>query len=390
VKVLILHQHFRTPYEGGAIRSYYLAKALVDHGIDATVITGYNGRDYLQKNVDGIDVHYLPIRYDNSFGFYRRGFAFLQYIRKSIRLAMSFKDVDFCYAMSVPLTVGIAGKSISSRFKIPMIFEVGDLWPDAPIEMGFIKRRILQKYLLDLEKDIYRAATKIVALSPAIADRIAAKAPGKEIAVISNMSDTDFFNVEPKRDELIRKYNVDEKFVVSYTGAIGFANGLDHFLTCAKQAQANHLPVQFILCGEGAELRKLKSQIHELDLTNVSYFPLMNREGVREVLNISDACFISYAPYPILETGSPNKYFDALAAGKLAIVNFDGWIRDELEETKCGIFVERKSPTSFVEQIQPFLFTPLLKNYQLAARSLAETSYSRKTLGKKFVSLFKK
>jgi glycosyltransferase involved in cell wall biosynthesis len=390
VKVLILHQHFRTPYEGGAIRSYYLAKALVDHGIHATIITGYNGRDYRQKSVDGIDVHYLPIRYDNSFGFYRRGFAFLQYLRKSIRLAMSFKGIDFCYAMSVPLTVGVAGKSISSRFKIPMIFEVGDLWPDAPIEMGFIKRKMLQTYLMKLEKDIYNASAKIVALSPSIADRIVAKTPGKEIAVISNMSDTQFFQLEPKREEFIRKYNVENKFVISYTGAIGFANGLDHFLTCAKQAQANNLPVQFILCGEGAELGKLKAQIRELDLVNLSYFPLVNREGVKEILNVSDACFISYAPFSILETGSPNKYFDALAAGKLVIVNFDGWIRKEIEASQCGIFIDRKSPASFVEQIQPFLFTPMLKNYQLAARRLAETSYSRKKLGEKFASLFKK
>jgi hypothetical protein len=116
----------------------------------------------------------------------------------------------------------------------------------------------------------------------------------------------------------------------------------------------------------------------------------MNREGVKEILNISDACFISFAPYPILETGSPNKYFDALAAGKLVIVNFDGWIRDEIEETQCGIFIHRNSPGSFVEQIKRFLFTPLLKNYQVAARTLAEKSYSREILGKKFASLFKK
>lgn len=303
---------------------------------------------------------------------------------------MSLKGIDFCYAMSVPLTVGIAGKSIGSRFKIPLIFEVGDLWPDAPIEMGFIKRRMLQTYLLNLEKDIYNASAKIVALSPTIADRIVAKTPGKEIAVISNMSDTQFFQLEPKREEFVKKYNVENKFVISYTGAIGFANGLDHFLTCAKQAQANNLPVQFILCGEGAELGKLKAQIRELDLTNLSYFPLMNREGVKEILNVSDACFISYAPFPILETGSPNKYFDALAAGKLVIVNFDGWIRKEIEASQCGIFIDRKSPASFVEQVQPFLFTPMLKNYQLAARRLAETSYSRKTLGEKFALLFKK
>jgi glycosyltransferase involved in cell wall biosynthesis len=300
------------------------------------------------------------------------------------------KGIDFCYAMSVPLTVGIAGKSISSRFKIPLIFEVGDLWPDAPIEMGFIKNKRLQKYLFGLENDIYNSATKVVSLSPAITERLAQTMPLSKIVTIPNMSDTEFFSVEPKRNELVAKYKVEGKFVISYTGAIGFANGLEHFLLCAKQAQDNNLPVHFMLCGEGAELNKLKDQIRELGLTNVSSFTLMSREGVREILNVSDASFISYAPYSILETGSPNKYFDALGAGKLVIVNFDGWIRKEIEEAKCGIFIDRKSPTSFVEQIKPFLSTPLLKNYQLAGRRLAEKSYSRKILGDQFAGIFKK
>src|SRR5690242_11934122 len=106
MKVLILHQHFNTPEKGGAVRSYYLAKALVDHGIETVVITGSNEKECKQENYEGIEVHYLSIAYDNSFGFAARSFSFLKYIRQSVSVAKKIPKIDICYAISVPLTIG--------------------------------------------------------------------------------------------------------------------------------------------------------------------------------------------------------------------------------------------------------------------------------------------
>ena len=62
--------------------------------------------------------------------------------------------------------------------------------------------------------------------------------------------------------------------------------------------------------------------VKQYQLKNFSILPFQNREGVKEVMNVTDATFICYKPVPILETGSPNKYFDGLAAGKLILINF--------------------------------------------------------------------
>jgi glycosyltransferase involved in cell wall biosynthesis len=133
----------------------------------------------------------------------------------------------------------------------------------------------------------------------------------------------------------------------------------------------------------------LTKNARQLGLSNLTFVGFQNREGVKELLNVTDASFISYKNVPILETGSPNKFFDGLAAGKLIIVNFGGWIKNEIEETHCGIFVDPTHPTDFVKKITPFLSDPIhLKNYQAAARQLGETKYSRKILSEKFSSLF--
>ena len=107
-------------------------------------------------------------------------------------------------------------------------------------------------------------------------------------------------------------------------------------------------------------------------------------------MNVTDAVFVCYKNVPILETGSPNKYFDGLAAGKLIIINFGGWIKKEIEEARCGIYVDPLQPTDFVKKIRPFVSdSKLLTSFKESAFLLAEANYTRKTLSHSFTNLFR-
>lgn len=389
VKVLILHQYFNTPATGGALRSYYLARALEDAGINTVVITTHNHATTQVKNMEGIEVHYLPIPYDNRFGFFKRVSSFLKFVWSIVHEAEKFRDADRCYAISTPLTIGLAAMWIKKRYNIPYYFEVGDLWPDAPVQMGIIKNPLLKKFLYTLERSTYKRAMVVVALSEAIKTEIEKKVTGKEIHVIPNMADTDFYKPELKRPELEEKFGVRGKFVVSYIGTMGLANGLEYMVNCAEVAQEAGVAVHFLLCGEGAALEKLKHLAAQKALRNISFVPAQNRDGVREVMNVTDAVMVSYKPLPVLETGSPNKYFDGLAAGKLMIVNVGGWMKQEVEAHQCGMAVDPLNPQDFMEKISPFVNNAnQTKTYQDAARRLSETVYSRHILSKKFLKLF--
>ncbi|MFZ5999451.1 MAG: glycosyltransferase family 4 protein [Bacteroidota bacterium] len=397
MKVLILHQHFKLPQTGGAIRSYYLAKALVDQGHEPVVITGHNEKDYRRVQVEGIDIHYLPIAYDNRFQFYARGWSFAKFVWQSARLAATLKDVDLCYAISVPITVGWTARWLKWRHKIPYLFEVGDLWPDAPIQMGFVQNFLVQRVLFNLEKTSYKQARAVVALSPAIKSAIEKKVPAKKVYNIPNMADCDYYRPEIKNAELESKFGVKGKFVVSYIGAVGVANGLDYFLECANASRKANLPVHFIICGDGALLDRLKNNAHQLTLIEsvqsakgewLTFIPFTHRDGVREVMNVTDAAFVCYKNVPILETGSPNKYFDALAAGKMIILNFGGWIRKDVEENQCGFYCDPRQPTDFVKKLSPIVNDQKqLRSLQQAARSLAMAKYSRTLLTQEWAKI---
>lgn len=374
---------------GGAIRSYYLAKALVDHGHRVVLITSFSERQGRIEDVDGIEVHYLPIAYDNRFKFYARVLTFFRFMYGAASVARKFKDFDWCYAISVPLTVGVTARWIRFRFGIPYFFEVGDLWPDAPIQMGFVRNYFFQRFLYAVEQSIYQKAHAIVALSPSIQSAIETKISGKKIHMVPNMADCDFYKPEKKKIDLESKFGVNGKFVVSYIGAIGVANGLDYFLECANASRKAGLPIHFILCGDGAMLEGLQSNAKSLGLPNLSFVDFVNRDGVREIMNVTDAAFTCYKSVPILETGSPNKFFDGLAGGKLAIINFGGWIRKEIEDNRCGIYVDPNHPTDFVKQLLPFISNQeLFQQFKDSARALGERKYSRKLVGDAFSKLF--
>jgi hypothetical protein len=139
MKCLILHQFYNTPQAGGALRSWYLARALAERGITPVVITTHNSADVRVTHEDGIYVHYLPVIYNNRFGFFKRIFSFGKFVWNTVTYAGRFRDAQLVYAISTPLTTGLAAIWIRWRYRIQYVFEVGDLWPEAPIQLGIVR-----------------------------------------------------------------------------------------------------------------------------------------------------------------------------------------------------------------------------------------------------------
>lgn len=384
---MLLHQHFKTPASGGAIRSYYLAEALTARQVEVEIITAHD-EAYKVEIVGKLTVHYLKVPYNNRFGFAKRSIAFLSFVWKAIKEVRGIQNIDLCYAISVPLTVGLVAMWIKARHRIPFLFEVGDLWPDVPIQMGFVENYFFRKMLLALERRIYHSANAVVALSPSIQQAIERKVPGKKIYLIPNMADTSYYKMEAKDPDLEAKFGVCNQLVISYLGAIGVANGLDYLIASANACRKAALPVRFIIGGDGAHVERLKAHAGNLGLSNVTFLPFMDRQGVGAVMNVTDAVLVCYKQVPILETGSPHKFFDGLAAGKLVLINFGGWINKEITDNQCGVYLNPNQPEEIVGKIKYFLADPnRLKKYQQRARHLAESKYSREILGAAFYKI---
>jgi glycosyltransferase involved in cell wall biosynthesis len=371
VKILYIHQYFKTPEEGGSIRSYYLAKGLVDAGHKVTMITAHSG-DQSIKNIDGINVHYLPVPYDNSFGFFQRVWSFYQFVRLAKSEAKKVCKHDLAYVMTTPLTTGFIATYLKTKLNLPYYFEVGDLWPEAPIQMGVIKNALVKKWLYSLEKRFYFEADKVIALSPAIRNYIEKVSPNTKVYVIPNMADCQFF--EPQNS--IGDFSETNKFQITYCGAVGKANQLEFLISAAKESTHQDLPIHYNIVGYGSEMKRLRKESRLLK--NISWYPHTSKKCVKNLLEQSDAVYVSFKDVDVLGTGSPNKFFDSLAAGKLTIINFNGWIKHLISKNKCGFYHDPHSPEDFVRKIKVFIDSPeLLSKYQRNGRKLAELYYDK-------------
>lgn len=372
MKILYIHQYFRTPEEGGCLRSYHLAKGLVELGHEVSMITTHNLHKGNEK-IAGIDVHYLKIPYGNEMGFVRRIWAFLRFVFQTKRLTRSLnRRYDLAYVMTTPLTTGLLALHVKKKYDLPFYFEVGDLWPEVPIKMGVIKNPILKRLLYRFEKRCYFESQKVIALSPAIRNHIEAHTPETKVHVVPNFSDIDFF--EP--DQKLQQFTEHNPLKIAYIGTFGTANHLSSLLKVAAACLEKNIPVSFTLMGNGADFSRISHSSKKL--SNLKVLPFGNSAKVKAVLEAQDAVYVSFKNIEILNTGSPNKFFDGLAAGKLIVLNFGGWVRDLVDKHRCGFYHDPEDPLSFVRKIEVFIKQPdLLLQYQKNARAMAEQYYSK-------------
>jgi len=383
MKIVYIHQYYKTPGEGGAIRSYYLAQALVNAGHQVHMITAgrFRKTDVSDSN---LAIHYMPVQYHNSFGFTRRIFAFIKFLVLSLLEVKKISNPDLVYATSTPLTVGLIALILHRRLKLPYIFEVRDIWPEAPIQIGAIRNKWLQKIAYALENRIYVSARDLVALSPPVYNYLKEKCPHKRIHLIPNLSDCELFT--PIAPSIT--YNNDNPFKILYAGAIGKVNNLDLLIQEGQLLKQAKLPVQIMIAGEGSEKHRLEKFCHKTKLDNFTFLGHLNKFDLVSQFNKVQAVYVGYQQLPVLETSSPNKLFDGLAAGKLIIVNIQGWIKDLVETNRCGVFVDSNQPGQLAYKLKPLIDSPeLLKSYQIQSRLIAEQHFDKKLMIQRFLGI---
>jgi glycosyltransferase involved in cell wall biosynthesis len=350
------------------------------------VITSHQGGSEVSKVISGFQVHYLPVYYDNKLRYTARILAFLKFAWLAYQKALELEQVRLCYAISTPLTVGWVAGRLKSRHNIPYVFEVGDLWPEAPVQMGVIKWPWLIKQLRRFERSIYQNAEHVVALSPGIRSGILKTAPESAISTIPNISDCQYFQLEPKLPYLEKRFGVTNKLVVTYFGAAGKANHLEYLIEAARYAGQNNPNLHFMIMASGSELDRLIKLAKRYKLRNLDFLNYRNRAELRKVLNVTDIVYVSYADVPVLTTGSPNKFFDGLAAGKVMVVNFEGWLKDITLQHQTGYYVDPEKPEMLTDVLGPLINDKRsLLQMQINSRILAETYFSRELAIKKLL-----
>ena len=376
MRILYLHQFFLTGAGVGGTRSYEFARRFAAGGHAVRMVTAGRGtRDVEGIEVVGVRGGYGDYMGATAMGYPRRMAGFAGFAGAGAAVALRGPRPDVIYATSPPLTMALPALAAAARWRAPLVFEVRDLWPEAPIQMGALRRPALRRLARALERLVYSRSARIIALSPGIRSGVlAAGAPAGRVTLVPNAANLALFSPALDRRAERERLGLAGGFVCSYFGAMGEANDVEQAIEAAPLVG----DVEFVLLGAG----KLRPALEARAPPNVRFLdPVPDKSSVARLAAASNACLTLFKDVPVLATGSPNKLFDTFAAGRAAIVNTDGWMRELVEQNEAGVYVRPRDPRDLAAKVawlrdRPEEADRLGRN----ARALAEREFDLDTL----------
>lgn len=402
MNILLIHAYFLPPGAAGSVRWNEIARHWAEAGHRITVIAGtidyLTGKPYL--NLPEVEPHQPNIRVIRawlpaSYGKNKAGrlLAYLVFMGTGFRAGLGRMPggFDLVLASSPPLPVGITGWLLAKIGRVPLVLELRDLWPDAPVSLGFLPNPVLRRVAFWLEGFLYRQARHIVVLTPAFRDvliKVKNVLSGK-ISVILNGADfslDDKLGSELSRDEFRAQNGMTDGFWIVYAGAHGPANGLALLLPIAEKLQSE--AVHLLLIGNGPEKASLRAEVTRRGLPNVHFRPAMPKAEVLRWLSVADAGLVIMQPRPVFDAMLSAKLFDYFAVRIPVLTAIGGQSRVVVEAAEAGFFVNIHEPETWFSAIRAYRENPDLAWQQgQAGYDYTRTHFDRERLAETYLTI---
>lgn len=385
MRVLVFYQYFTTPRGAWSTRVYEMGRRWVEAGDKVTVVTSVYDKSDLRPSrlverfdVDGIEVVVLNVRISNKDGVLKRLYTFAMYALLASWYALRI-PADVVVASSGPPTVGVPGLIARYIGRRPFVFEIRDLWPDSPVQLGLLSRPWMVRLARWWERTCYGAASHVIACSPSQADGVTSIDGRVPVTVVSNAADLNLMG-QVRSAETLPEWTADP-FVV-YAGTMGRANDCWQLIRMAEVLrQRGRDEIQVVLIGDGADRVELERHAAEQELTNVRFLGLKPKSEVVTWLHHANASILCLRNIPVFDTVSPNKLFDSFAVGAPVIQSTQGWIKDLFSAEECGITAAPDDPESLADAVCILVDDPDERaRMGRRARRVAEVHFDRDLL----------
>ena len=397
--ILLIHQAFVTPEDGGGTRHYEFARHCVRAGhrfsIVASTLSYLSGERLAEgrglvyeQNLDGMRVLRAYTAPALHKSFVRRVISFLSFMVTSVWAGLRAGSVDLVMGTSPPLFQAVSAWFVALIRRRPFLLEIRDLWPEFAIDIGVLTNPVLIKLSRWLEHFLYARATHLLVNSPAYREYLIDKGVAEEkITLIPNGVDPAMFDPEADGKALREKWGLDAKFVVTYAGALGLANDIETILRTARHLR-DASDIHFMLVGDGKERANLEALAERWQLSNVTFLGMQPKSAIAEILAASDACVATLKDIPMFRTTYPNKVFDYMAAGRPTILAIDGVIREVVESACGGVFVPPGDDQALADVVQSLAQEQSrVENMGQAARRYVVEHFNRRHHADQFIEL---
>ena len=408
MNILLINHYAGSVRHGMEYRPYYLAREWVRLGHRVTIVASseshiraqapdMQGASQLRETIDGIDYLWLatPPYRGNGAARVRNMAAFvLRLHRQAAALAEQIKPDAVIASSTYPLDIWPAHR-IARLAGARLLFEVHDLWPLSPMELGGYSRRHPFIMLLQAaENYACRHADAVVSILPRVREHLEAHgmAPAKLHLVPNGVDPAEWegaLQVLPAAlDTRLADLHRQGKFVVGYAGTHGISNALETLLEAAALLRGK--PVAFVLVGGGPDKPALQQQARALGLDNVHFFDPVPKTQVPALLERIDLAYIGWQRQPLYRFGiSPNKLIDYMMAARPILHAVEAG-NDPVAEAGCGLTVAPEDPQAVADGVLSLLALDAQERAALGQRGrrFALANHTYPVLGRRFLNAF--
>jgi colanic acid biosynthesis glycosyl transferase WcaI len=272
---------------------------------------------------------------------------------------------DGVLAMSPPLTLGPAGAVVGRLRRLPLVFNIQDVFPDVAVELGLLTGARAIAAARWLERTSYRASDAVTVLSEDLADNVRLKitqglkpdradAQAAKVRVIPNFVDTAHIVPAERENGYRQQHGLSGRRVVMYAGNVGLSQSLDLLIGTARAFLDTRPEVVFVINGGGAARPDL--EVAAADLTNVRFVDMAPIEQLPEVLAAADIHVVPLRT-GLARSSVPSKMYSILAAGRpiLASVDEGTEVARTVEQAGAGLAVPPDDQGAFTAALERLL-----------------------------------
>jgi len=358
-RVLLLTQWFDPE---PTFKGLVFARELVRQGFEVEVLTGFpnypGGKLYpgyrikwLQREViDGVQITRVPLYPNHDQSAIKRVFNYASFAASSLLYGLFMaKRADVIYTYHPPLTVGVTASLLRLLRRIPVVYDIQDMWPDTLRATGMLNNARALSVVAAVCRWVYRRVDHIVVLSPGFKRLLAERGvPERKLEVIYNWADEAALAAPQGRvpSELAEGGHA---FHILFAGNMGKAQALDSVLKAASLLQDRGSRVRWVMLGGGVEVPRLKQRAADLQLKNIVFLPPVPMAEVGAYLNVADALLVHLRKDPLFEITIPSKTQAYLAVGKPVLMAVDGDAADLVRQSSSGVVAESENPEALAD-----------------------------------------
>jgi colanic acid biosynthesis glycosyl transferase WcaI len=361
MRILFITQYFAPETEIGGIRVLEIASRLQSMGHETAILTGLpnypSGKlleSYRRKawrgtwteTINGLKVTRVPLFPSHDKKTLPRLLNYFSFLFASAARSVFMKRPDVVVCTSPPLTIGLSAWLAAKRFAVPFLLEIRDLWPEAAIELGYLKNPRVRKAAYALESFLYSRASRIISVSEGMREDLLKRGiPAARCEVICNGVDVSLFapsspETSPNAvvDELQRNGNI----VGVYLGTISTYHGVDCMLELLEKLRSEPR-IQIVFAAGGSARDDLERQVNARGLSNATFLPAPPRKEMPAVISAADFCLAFVKPGPFSRWLLSSKVFMYMSCGRPVFAAAVGETARVIQEAQAGI-VEDATP----------------------------------------------